>query len=804
MPARFAIVLAVFVAFGVARAESPIASIEVSPSEIQLSGPNASSGVLVTGRTSEGRLIDLTHEAAFRPKAKGIVEILPSKRVRGIADGRVEIEISARGQSTLLKVEIAGSRINRVFHFENDIEPLFAHHGCNSSGCHGKAEGQGGFKLSVFGFDPVADYSAVVKEARGRRVFPAAAGESLLLRKAAGQIAHGGGTRLKASSDDHLTLQGWIAAGLPMGDPNAPQVKSLRLEPTERILGMRADQQLRVIAKFSDGREVDVTPHARFQTNNDALAAVSADGLVTSSDAPGEVAVMAAYLGETAVFRGLIPRTETVTAAKLPRFNLIDRFIDAKLAKLNVQPSNVCDDAEFLRRATLDLTGALPTADEARTFLSNSSLDKRAKWVEELLARPAYADLMAQKWGDLLRVDRQALGHQRAYAYYKWIRESFAKNRPFDQFARDLVTAEGPLNETPAAGFYKSVTKPGEMAASLSQVFLGVRIACAECHHHPFDRWTQTDYAGMVAFFAPVSARGPLGSELIASQGEPITKHPRTNVPVPAHPLGTEANEASPKGDRRIVLADWMTDPANPFFARNVVNRVWAQMFGRGFVEPVDDVRATNPASNPELLDFLSKRFVESKYDVKALVRFIAASRVYQTTSKPNATNERDTQNFSRAYFKRPDAEVLLDMLGQATGVQEKFAGQPAGTKAVQLWDSKARSEFLKLFGRPARLTACECERNAEPSASQVLNVLNSPQIQANLGHPEGTVSTLVRTVPNGSELVDRLYLTYYSRFPTADERKVAVEHLKKPDRKAAAEDLAWALLNSLEFLFNH
>jgi len=800
MLARFAFASAVLVAIGVARADSPVTSLELTPNTIILNGPTATSSVLVSGRTADGRMIDLTLEATFRPKASTL-EISSSKRIRGLADGKTEIEITARGQTALLVVEIIGSHAARVFHFENDIEPLLARHGCNSSGCHGKAEGQGGFKLSVFGFDSTADYAALVKEGRGRRIFPSAAGESLLLRKAAGQVAHGGGTRLKLGNDDYTTLQDWIKAGVPIGNPNAPHVQSLRLEPSERILKMSATQQLRVVAKFTDGREVDVTPHARFQANAEGLATVSADGLVATSDSPGEVAIMAAYLGETAVFRALIPRQDAATSAtKLPRFNPIDDYIDAKLSKLNVHASRVADDTEFLRRVTLDLTGALPTAEEAHSFLKSAAPDKRAKWVDELLSRPAYADLMAQKWGDLLRVDRQALGHQRAYAFYKWIRDSFEKNRPFDQFAKSLITAEGPLSETPEAGFYKSVTKPGEMAASLSQVFLGVRIACAECHHHPFDRWTQTDYAGMVAFFAPVSARG----EFVVSQGNPVTNHPRTNVPVPAHPLGTEASGETPKGDRRLALAEWMTDSNNPFFARNVVNRIWAQLFGRGFVEPVDDVRATNPPSHPELLEFLAKKLVESKYDVKALIRFITASRSYQTSSKPNATNERDTQNFSRAYFKRPDAEVLLDMLGQVTGVPEKFAGMPAGTKAVQLWDSKARHDFLKLFGRPARLTACECERNHEPSASQILNLLNSPQIQAKLGHPDGTVSTLVRMVPSDDPLVDKLYLTFYSRFPSPDERKVAVEHLKKTDRKAAAEDLAWAMLNSLEFLFNH
>jgi hypothetical protein len=344
------------------------------------------------------------------------------------------------------------------------------------------------------------------------------------------------------------------------------------------------------------------------------------------------------------------------------------------------------------------------------------------------------------------------------------------------------------------------VPKPGEVAGTVSQVFLGVRIACAECHHHPFDRWKQTDYFGMVAFFTPVGMRG----DALSASGDPVTKHPRTGASVFAFPLGTDMPAANPTGDRRIVLADWMTKPDNPFFARNLANRVWGWMLGRGLVEPVDDVRATNPPSNPELLDALAKFTVENKYDVKKLIKLIAASRAYQTSSAPNATNEKDEQNFSRALFKRPDAEVLLDMVCQATGVAERFTGSPGITRAVQLWDSKARSDFLKLFGRPNRVTACECERTREPSVAQVLNLLNSPEIQAKLTHEAGTVARLVREQKDDAKLVEELYLTFFSRLPTEKEKALAVEYVAKRPRRAACEDLAWAMLNSVEFLFNH
>jgi hypothetical protein len=681
------------------------------------------------------------------------------------------------------------ARAAEPFHFENDILPVLGRYGCNSSGCHGKSDGQGGFKLSVFGSDPEADHAALTKEARGRRLNVAAPDESLLLRKGTGRTAHGGGSKLPFGGDDYRTLRDWIAAGTPLGSPDAPTVVALRVEPVEGVLSPKAERQLKVFAKYSDGREKDVTRHARFQSNTENVAVVNATGLVSTRDVPGEAAVMAAYLGEVATFRLLVPRPGPAAKHNLPQFNLVDKHIDAKLAKLNVAPSVLCSDEDFVRRAYLDLTGTLPTPEAARQFIADASADKRAKLVSVLLETPEFADLWALRLADLLRVDRQPLGHERAHLYYKWIRGSITQNKPFDQFARELVTAEGPAREVGPVNFFKVVTKPGEVASTVSQVFLGVRITCAECHHHPFDRWKQSDYFGMTAFFSNGSVTNP-----------------RTKKEVFAHALGSEMPTANPMGDRRLPLAEWMTKPDNPFFARNLANRVWAWTLGRGLVEPVDDVRATNPPSNPELLDALAKYLVENKYDVRKLIALIAASRTYQLSATPNATNERDERNFSRGYFKRPDAEVLCDMISQALGVPEKFQGSPGITRAVQLWDSKARSDFLKLFGRPARVTACDCERTREPSVSQVLNLLNSADLQAKLTHEAGTVARLVRAQSNDAKLVEELYLTFFARRPSEKELTTATNHLKKypNNRRAATEDLAWALLNSTEFLFNH
>ena len=807
LPSCLALLCLASLPAGRIQAAGTFTSVSVDPPAVRLSGPGASYSLLVAGKTAAGRLIDLTHDAHFRSLNSRVADVTPAGVVRAVADGSTAVVVGVAGRTLNVAVTVKGSTAPRRFNFENDLVPLLSRFGCNSSGCHGKAEGQNGFKLSVFGFDPAADYNALVKESRGRRVFPAVPTQSLLLRKVSGQAAHGGGVRIPADTREYETIRAWIAAGMPFGEAGDPTVSSVRVEPRERLLDVRGRQQLRVIARYSDGREVDVTAHARFQSNNDGLAAVSADGQVSAGEAPGEVAVMASFMNHVDTFRAFIPRPQTIADyPRLPENNFIDRLVFTRLRRLNLLPSELCDDAEYLRRVHLDVIGTLPSAAEVRRFLADRRPDRRARLVEELLRRPEYADYWALKWADLLRVDRQVLGHKRAYAYYRWMRDSLAGGKPYDRFARELLTAEGPLADVPAAGFYKVVPKPGEAASSLAQVFLGVRIACAQCHHHPFDRWSQTDYQGMLSFFSQVALRPSPRGEALTAEGSPVARHPRTGAAVHAYALGTGMPEQSPPGDRRRALADWMTRPDNPWFARNLVNRYWAHFTGRGLVEPVDDVRATNPPSNPELFDALAKSFVEGKYDLRQLIRTITASRVYQLSSRPNATNERDEQSYSRARLRRVDAEVLLDMVCQTTGVGEKFDGVPPGYRAVQLWDSKVPHYFLKLFGRPARVSACECERTHEPSVAQVLHLLNAPEVHAKLSHASGRVARLVRRLADNRALAEELYLTFYSRFPDASERAVAVGYLEKgkADRQKAAEDLAWSLMNSLEFVFNH
>ncbi len=777
-----------------------------NPPQVTLTGSGARYTLLLDRQVAPDRLVDATSLAQFSTSAPQICRVSAEGELTAIADGSATITMEIDGQRVFTTVTVKDTQVPRAINFENDITPLLTRFACNYSGCHGKAEGQNGFKLSVFGFDPGADYNALVKETRGRRVFPAAPDRSLLLQKAAGVVPHGGGARLATDSREYELIREWIATGLPIGSDSDPKVLSIELTPGERVLEQQTSQRLRVVARYSDGREVDVTTLAKFQSNNDTVASVDESGLVSVAETPGQVAVMASFAGQVDVFLAMIPRREKIESyPKLPEANFIDRLVHERLRQLQILPSEVCDDATFLRRSTLDVIGTLPTADEARQFLSDRSPDRRARWVAALLDRSEYADYWALKWADLLRVERQALNHKGARDYYEWIRDSFATNKPLDRFASEVLTADGPLSETPPAHFYKVVTKPGDVASTLSQVFLGVRIACAECHHHPHDRWSQEDYFGMASYFMPLNRKPSPRGESIVAQGMSQAKHPRSGELIDAHPLGAPLVESDAKGDRRGELAEWLTAPNNPWFARNIANRTWAHLMGRGIVEPVDDVRATNPPSHPELLDALADELVKNKFDVRALIRTIMASNTYQRSSHPTDTNSGDEQNFSRALFKRLDAEVLMDAVCQTTGVPEKFQGVPSGSRAIQLWDSRVNHYFLRLFGRPLRATACTCERNAEPNVSQVLHLLNSPALQAKLSHRGGRLAQLVPAMSDNSRLVDELYLTFFARHPSSEERQVAEPFLaQSADRAQAAQDLAWSLMNTLEFVFNH
>jgi hypothetical protein len=785
----------------------PAASADrVVPATVTLDGPDSRRQLLVDGQHQSGLSADLTRTATYVSRNSEIAGVSPDGVVRGLADGQTVINVTAAGRTFEVPVTVSGSDAPRSLHIENDVIPVFSRFGCNTSGCHGKAEGQNGFKLSIFGFDPDADHASLVSEGRGRRTFLTVPEQSLLLMKASGGVPHGGGIRIRRGSGEYRLLRDWIAAGAPKGDPDAPKVVSLRVTPNERRMRMEATQQLQVTAVYSDGREIDVTHHAKFQTNAELLARVDEFGQVTTGSSPGEAAIMASYIGAVDIFRAVVPLpSDGQTYPATPQLNFIDKLVDARLEKLGIHASGLCSDADFLRRASLDIAGTLPTETEARAFLNDTSPGKRQRLVNDLLKRPEFADYQALKWADVLRVDRLALGHKPAYTYYKWIRDSFAENKPIDQFAREVVTASGSLAEQPAGNLYKVVTKPGDRASTVSQVFLGIRIECAQCHHHPFDQWSQTDYQGMSAFFTQVNFKSGPDSQMLVPSNAAKTKHPRSGEIVEAHALLEPEPEETPPGDRRELFAAWLTAGQNKWFARNIANRVWAHFTGRGIVEPVDDFRLTNPPSNPELLDALAQHFVDSGFDLHELIRAVTASRTYQLTVEPNASNKTDERNYSRALFRRLDAEVRLDMICQVTGIPEKFRGMPAGFRAIQLWDSQVPHYFLRLFGRPVRSTACECERASDESVAQVLHVLNSPELQSKLSDDTGNLARLLAETDNNAQLIEKLYLMSYSRFPTPDEKVSVSRYLEQaPDRQRAVEDVAWSLMNTVEFLFNH
>jgi len=793
--------------------ESPVLELTVSPSTVQLVGFDAQVGVLVDALTSSPadttrQSQDVTLLARYTSSDEAVFTVDDGGVLHSVAAGMATLTVVHEGATASIPVVVRDPQVRRDFHFERDIIPLMSKHRCNSSGCHGKAEGQNGFKLSVFGFDPGADHESLTRQGRGRRTNTAAPSTSLLLTKASGLLPHGGGVRIAKGTREYNRLLGWIEAGTPVGSDSDPRIERIEIQPKDRQLEMLWQQQLRVTATYSDGSSEDVTSTAAYQVNNDGLADVDGQGLVSVGEHPGQVAVMASYMGQVATFQALIPQRvaqSTNLAVSFPANNAIDHEVNRQLRKLRIAPSARANDAEYARRAYLDIIGMLPTADETAKFLNDDSADKRQRLVDDLLHRPEYADVWALRWGDVLRVDRQKLGHKNAQSYYRWIREQFETNRPFDEVARSIVTASGPLSQQPAGHFYQVVTKPGERASTLSQVFLGTRIACAECHHHPFDRWSQTDFYGMASFFQPVSPKTTTRGTLLAvSKTKPLV-HPRTKSPVLPHPLGESIPDDLLETDPRLELANWMTADDNPFFARAIANRVWAKFLGRGLVEPVDDFRETNPPSNPQLLDALAKHFVKSNFDLHELIRYITASEAYQRSSEPNTSNMGDEMNYSRALLKRMDAEVLYDAINQVTGSSDKFQGVPKGARAVELWDSEVRHEFLSLFGRPQRKTSCECERGGQPSVSQVLHVLNSPNLEAKLQHPQGQVMQLTRQHSDNVELATAMYLTFFARGPSPDELREASEHLSlSSDRPAAAVDLAWAMLNSLEFLFNH
>jgi hypothetical protein len=798
-----------------------VKSLEVRPAKVDLKGADDSYQLVLTAALAGGALRDLTHDASYEVADPKVARVSPAGRVVPVANGTTTLTARYGDKSVTVEVRATRCDVDLPINFPNQVVPLFTKLGCNSGGCHGKASGQNGFKLSLLGFEPEVDYNALVKEARGRRLFPAAPENSLLLRKASGGIAHGGGKRMEVGSDEYRLLRRWVASGAPFGEKTDPVVTRISVYPEHRVMTRNSKQQFAAYAHYSDGSVEDITHRAQYESNDQEIAIVDAGGLVRTLAMSGEAAVMVRYQEHVAAFRATVPLGAKTPEYKFEPRALVDKHTHKKWQALGLVPSELSTDAEFVRRLYLDLTGTLPTPAQVLEFLADKSPDKRDKLVDRLVDSPEYGYFFANKWADVLRVKRRQ-DPSRAkgtFAFHAWIRKAIARDKPYDEFARDILGATGDELSSPPTVWYKELAQPEQFVDDTAQVFLGLRLACAQCHHHPYEKWGQDDYWGLAAFFSRVGRKNiPVPGEGTATgaarlaifnlpRGAVINK--RTGGPAEMKTLGGKPLKVSSDEDPRQKLVDWMVARDNPFFARAVVNRYWAHFFNRGIVDPPDDMRVTNPPSNPELLDALAKDFVEHKFSLKHLVRTICKSRTYQLSSAPNPFNKHDKQNFARYYPRRMSAEVLFDAVNQVADSPAAFPGLPADKhaprRAIMLPDESFPSYFLDVFGRPQRISACECERVNEANLAQALHLLNSDEIQNKLARPGGRAEKMVKDPRPDSEKVDELFLWALARKPTDSQRDLALAHIAKnsANKKLAYENILWALINTKEFVFN-
>lgn len=803
---------------------TPARGLIVEPSEVRLRGSDASVQLLATARFESGQLRDVTRTANFKSDDPSVAIVGADGLIRPRGEGRTTVQVRSGPHESTVVVVVDDYADSRPVCFSTEVIPIFSKHGCNSGGCHGKAVGQNGFKLSLLGFDPRFDYESLVREGRGRRVFPAAPATSLLLTKSTARVPHGGGRKFVAGSPEFNTIARWIAQGTPFDTGKEPRLTGLAVSPTLRTLGHKDRQQLRVVASYDDGSTSDVTRLSQFSSNSADLASVDGDGLVTTLDGVGEAAIMVRFGGQVTVARATLPLgRDDVPVWEIPKSsNLIDPLVFSKLKELGLMPSEPCTDAEFARRSALDLCGLLPSPEEVARYETDTAPDKKIKWIDRLLERPEYADYFAMKWSAILRNQRGIFGgtgQTSSFAFHAWVREAIAENRPYDRFASDLIAAKGDPTQNPAVSWYRNRDFMGDEAKQLkeqvddtAQLFLGMRIGCAQCHHHPFEKWSQDDYYGFASFFTRVGKKpgSDLTSPRVFVKASGLARHPSTGKSYPPKALdGPEFAKLGPRDDPRASLASWLSRPDNPFFARALVNRYWKHFFGRGVVEPEDDMRVSNPPTNPELLDALAEDFVTNGYDLKRLVRLIASSRAYGLSSLPNEFNGADRQNYARFYPRRLPAEVLLDSVGTVTQSPDGFAGMPKGFRAIQLPDDSFGSYFLDIFGRPKRESVCECERVSEANLSQRLHLLNSGEIESKLSNGSGRAAGYAsdKDTRTDAEKIDELYRLTLARKPSQEDLSVCLAHLSRHRQsktlRQGYEDLIWTLLNAKEFLFN-
>jgi hypothetical protein len=785
----------------------------VRPASIRLTNRHWPHSILVGGVTADGLTVDLSAEASFQSSDPAVATVDPQGWVHGLRAGSAVVTISAAGRTAEVQVTVDVPEAPQPYSFRHDVMPVLSKGGCNQGACHGYSLGKNGFKLSLRGGDEAWDYDAIALEFLERRINRNRPEASLLVQKPLGDVPHGGGVRMEHGDLLHRSLVGWIGEGAP-GDLDQPvHVVSVAVYPEQVVFRPGMMQQLQVVAACSDGTLRDVSRLAVYTSNSELVAEVDEAGLVAARDL-GETAVVVRFerLFDVATVVAL-DAVEGFAPAEVPSDNLVDRHVLAKLNDLKIAPSEPADDAEFLRRVSLDLIGVQPKPDEVRAFLADTGADKRARAVEALFARPEFVDHWSLKWGDLLQNSRSSMSEPQMWAFREWIRGAVAENLPLDAFARRLLTAEGSYRDDPAAAYFLPSVDANDTLQRVTQVFCGVRMLCAKCHAHPFENWTQADYYGLAGFFNQVTVKQ---DQALPADGRAkvvqlslaagFATNPRTGAAQPPRFLGGVEPQVAADADRRELYADWLTAPDNPFFARSMTNRIWSYFFHRGIIDPVDDLRQTNPPVNASLLDGLTADFVAHGFDARHLMRTIVGSRTYQRSSRPHPLNERDELNFSRTIPRRLPAEALLDSLVQATGVPEAFSGAPGGFTAAQLPDPAISSEFLSLFGKPQRMEACECERNDDSNMLQALQFINGPAILARVAHPSGRVAQLVAQLADDRALVEELYLWSLARPPSEAEVQAALAHVQsyQGQRAEAAQDLAWVLLNSRDFMFNY
>ena len=794
---------------GSAHADGPAPTkIEVYPPDVNLATARDRQLVVVQATYADGLTRDVTAEATIAPTDAKLVR-RDKNTFWPAADGKTELTVTFGGQTAKVPVTVAQAAATPPVSFRLDVMPTFMRAGCNTGSCHGAARGKDGFRLSLFGFDPEGDYNRLTREMVGRRINLAIPADSTTLEKSTGAVQHTGGKLFEVGSELYTTIHTWISAGAPNDDvAKLPTVTAVDIYPRTAVLdGEKSTQQMTVRAKYSDGSDRDVTGLAVFLTNNESSATITQDGLVTAAQR-GEAFVMARFDTFTVGSQILVlPKGLKFEYPAEPDANYIDTFIAAKLKKLRMTPSAICSDEVFCRRVYLDVVGLLPTPDEFNKFVDDKTPDKRAKLVDELLTRKEFVEIWVGKWAEMLQVRTQPNGvsYKGMFLYYNWLVEKLSKNTPMDEMVQELLGANGGTFKNPATNFYQNTTENLLLTENVAQVFMGMRVQCAQCHNHPFDRWTQNDYYGFAAFFSQIGRKQgeDYRETIVFNSGGGEVAHPVGGRQMKPKFLGGIEPDVAGK-DRRVVLAKWLASKENPWFAASFANRVWAHFNGNGIVEPIDDFRVSNPASNPELLAELGKRFTDSRYDLKGLVRDICNSRTYQRTTQRNASNELDEKNFAHANLRRIKAENLLDCISQATETKDKFQGLPMGARAVQIADGGSSTYFLTTFGRATRETVCSCEVKMEPTLSQALHLLNGDTVNAKI-QQGGVIKKLLDTKKFPEERVVDLYLRTVSRMPSEDELKKLMP-LFAPGTNAEQSllDLFWSLLNSREFLFNH